>query len=169
MIKAEISQYLSLHNSIAQLHFLIMASNNKEALHGHMTEVNHWTITVSHESLLACYSIMAQINSSLGGFPLSQTWHIWISATEGTRACVMNQQWRINLSGIHLQNIPKMKSARYLTTLLPLQERGNHQKPWKQFEQMIPIHSENNRYNQTRALLNPPPHPPPPVRSLCWE
>lgn len=73
-IKAEISQYLSLHNSIAKLHFLIMASDNEEALGGHVTEVesNHWTVTVSHDSLLAWNSIMAQINSNPGGFPLSR-------------------------------------------------------------------------------------------------
>lgn len=74
MIMAEICQYLSLHNSIAILHFLIMASDNEEALHGHMTEVepNHWTVTVIHENLLAWNSIMSQINSNLVGFPLSR-------------------------------------------------------------------------------------------------
>lgn len=63
-----------MYNSIAKLHFLIMASDNEEALHGHVTEVepNHWTVTVSHDSLLAWNSIMAQINSNPGGFPLSR-------------------------------------------------------------------------------------------------
>lgn len=72
MIKAEISQYLSLHNSIAKLHFLVMASDNEEALHSHVTvlEPNHWTVTVSHDSLVVWNSIMAWINSNLGGFPL---------------------------------------------------------------------------------------------------
>lgn len=51
-----------------------MASDNEEALHGHVTEVepNHWTVTVSHDSLLAWNSIMAQININPGGFPLSR-------------------------------------------------------------------------------------------------
>lgn len=68
----EISQYLSLHNSIAKLHFPIMASSNEEALHGHVTkmEPNHWTVTVSHGRLLPWNSIMAPFNSNLGGFPL---------------------------------------------------------------------------------------------------
>lgn len=63
-----------MHNSIAKLHFLIMASDNEEALRVHVTEVepNHWTVTVSHDSLLAWNSIMARINSNPGGFPLSR-------------------------------------------------------------------------------------------------
>ena len=50
-----------------------MASDNEEARHGHVTQVepNHWIVTVSHDNLLAWNSIMAQINSNPGGFPLS--------------------------------------------------------------------------------------------------
>lgn len=72
-IEAEISPYLSLRNSIVNLHLLIMASDNEEALLGHVTEVepSHWIVTVSHDSLLAWNSIMPQINSNPGGFLLS--------------------------------------------------------------------------------------------------
>lgn len=51
-----------------------MVCNNKEVLCGYVDEVesNHWTVTVSHATLLAWNSIMAQINSSPGGFPLQQ-------------------------------------------------------------------------------------------------
>lgn len=48
-----------------------MASDNEEALCGHVTQVgsNHWTVTVSHGTLLAYNSIMAPINTSQEALP----------------------------------------------------------------------------------------------------
>lgn len=178
-IKTEISQYLSLHNSIAKLHFLIMASDNEEALLCHVTEMepNHWIVTVSHDSLLAWNSIMAQINRNPGGFPLSRIWHIWISAAEGEQACIeriqsLSKQCHVNQSDLHLpRNNPQMRQTaaagtktKTIKTFL-LEDKAGHQKPWKSFEQIMLMRPENKRYNQARALLTPPP----PLRSLCWE
>lgn len=108
----EISQYLSLHNSIAKLHFPIMASHNEEALHGHVTKVgpNHWTVTVSHGSLLPWNSIMAPINSEPGRFPLSWIWHIWISAAEGG--------WRGGVEPRMLKGVNKSASNNMLTRMI---------------------------------------------------
>lgn len=60
-----------------------MASDNEEALYCHVTgaEPNHWTVTVCRDSLLAWNSIMAQIDNDVGGSPLGQIWHVWVSAT----------------------------------------------------------------------------------------
>lgn len=152
-----------------------MASDNEEALRGHVTEVepNHWTVTVSHDSLLAWNSIMAQININPGGFPLSRIWHIWISATEWEQASVeriqsLSEQWHVCRSDIHLQrNNPRMKQTATAATKpnkrpenFPAREQGWSSKAMK----TDPTNNTHTFWEEKIQSDSCPPHP-----SSCFE
>lgn len=55
-----------------------MASDDEEALYCHVTgvEPNHWTVTVSCDSLLAWNSIMVPVDNDVGVSPLGQIRHV---------------------------------------------------------------------------------------------